>query len=185
MPRDKTEWAWSGKLGVDAPGRCPVAYNRSAATSTLCLDGGDDPWRQSRPLPARRCGEEGRGTSWRRRRASSTQPKRIARRRLRGTRIARLTRSAGGRTRWATAQPRARSLTATPPMGMTTGTTARRLTEAGATSPGTAGRRANSAHICSIDVAFNVLHILVFSGVRVLAKGIHCVRHKLLDGGLQ
>ena len=28
------------------------------------------------------------------------------------------------------------------------------------------------------------LHVLVFPGVRVLAKGIHCVRHKLLDGGL-
>ena len=27
--------------------------------------------------------------------------------------------------------------------------------------------------------------ILVFSGVGVLAKGIHCVRHKLLDGGFQ
>ena len=27
--------------------------------------------------------------------------------------------------------------------------------------------------------------ILVFSGVGVLAKRIHCVRHKLLDGGLQ
>ena len=27
--------------------------------------------------------------------------------------------------------------------------------------------------------------ILVFSGVGVLAKGIHCVRHKLLDGRLQ
>ena len=142
MPRGETEWAGSGERGVDAPGGCLIAYNRSVATSTLGLDGGDNTWRQSRPFPARRCGEEGRGTSWRRRCASSPPPRRMARRRLRGTRIARLTRSAGEQTHQATAQPRARSLTATPRTGRTTGTTARHLTGARATSPGTAGRRA-------------------------------------------
>ena len=55
--------------GVDAPGGRPVVYNRSAATSTLGFDGGDDPWHQLHLLPATRCGEEGRGTFWRRRRA--------------------------------------------------------------------------------------------------------------------
>ena len=54
-----------------------------AATSTLGLDGGDDPWRQSRPISARKCREEGRGTSWRRQRASLPPPRRMARRRLR------------------------------------------------------------------------------------------------------
>ena len=142
MPRGETEWAGTGERGVDAPGGCPVAYNRSVATSTLGLDGGDNTWRQSRPFPARRCGEEGRGTSWRRRCASSPPPRRMARRRLRGTRIARLTRSAGEQTHQATAQPRARSLTATSRTGRTTWTTARHLTGARATSPGTAGRRA-------------------------------------------
>ena len=41
------------------------------------------------------------------------------------------------------------------------------------------------AHICTLDIASKVLHILVFFGVGVLAKGIHRVRHKMLDGGLQ
>ena len=41
-----------------------------------------------------------------------------------------------------------------------------------------------TAHII-LDVASEVLHILVFSGVGILAKGIHRVRHKMLDGGLQ
>ena len=35
--------------------------------------------------------------------------------------------------------------------------------------------------ISALDVATNVLHILVSSCVRVLVKGIHCV---MLDGGL-
>ena len=39
-------------------------------TKRFGLDGGDDPWRQSHTLPVKRCGEEGRGTSRRRRRAS-------------------------------------------------------------------------------------------------------------------
>ena len=47
MPQDEMEWARSGKRGVDTPGGCPVVYNRSAATSTLGLDGGDNLWHQS------------------------------------------------------------------------------------------------------------------------------------------
>ena len=70
---------------------------RPTATSTLIgLDDGDDSWHQSRPLPNKRRGEEGRGPSWRRRRASLPSPRRMARQLLRGARIARLTRSARG-----------------------------------------------------------------------------------------
>ena len=52
MPQDEMECARSGDRGVNAPGD---AQSRTtgprAATSTLGLDGGDEPWRQSRPLP--------------------------------------------------------------------------------------------------------------------------------------
>ena len=41
-----------GGAGVDAPGGRPVVYNRSAATSTLGFDGGDDPWHQLHLLPS-------------------------------------------------------------------------------------------------------------------------------------
>ena len=43
----------------------------------------------------------------------------------------------------------------------------------------------NEGCISALDVASNVLHIPVSSCVRVMVKGIHCVRRKLLDGGLQ
>ena len=43
--------------------------------------------------------------------------------------------------------------------------------------------KTNGSHLF-LNVASNVLHILASSCVGVLVKGIHCVRRKLLDGGL-
>ena len=87
----------------------PCTPRPTAASTLIGLDDGDDSWHQSRPLPNRRRGEEGRRLSWRRRRASLPSPRRMARQLLRGARITRVTRSARGRTHWATAQSQGES----------------------------------------------------------------------------
>ena len=79
MPWDKTEWAQSGEQGVDAPGGCLVAYNRSAAPHPpSALTAWTTRGVSRATLPTRRCGEEGCGISWRRQRASLPPPRRIA-----------------------------------------------------------------------------------------------------------